>query len=229
MAWMKTRFFYSVFFSLPFVFAMIVSCRSRVDEGAVWREILHAEKNVTYLSMEEKEVIREINKVRTNPKAYANYLKRERVYYYGLLIKRPGKIPIRTREGRVALEACITALEKATPVEALLPDDCLSRAAGLLAAEQAKTGAMGHVGADGRTLKDRILQFCDDKYMQMAENISYGSPDARTIVIRFLIDDGIPSRGHRINLMNSSYTHCGAEMMEHPVYRHVCVIDFAAY
>ncbi|MDR2774995.1 MAG: CAP domain-containing protein [Tannerella sp.] len=228
---MRKRFLYGVFFSLSFVFAMAaVSCRSRVNGDAVWREILHAEQNVTYLSVAEKDVIREMNKVRTNPKAYSNYLKQERAYYYGMFIKRPGKIPVRTREGRAALEACIVALEKAAPVGALLPDESLSRAAGLLAAEQARTGAMGHASADGRTLKDRIVQFCGDKYMQMAENISYGSsPDARSVVIRFLIDDGIHSRGHRVNLMNPSYTHCGVAMAEHPVYRHVCVIDFAAY
>ncbi|MDR0698713.1 MAG: CAP domain-containing protein [Tannerella sp.] len=226
---MRKRFSYGSFFSLSFVFAMAVSCRSRVDGGAVWHEVCHKEQEVAYLSAAENDVICEINKVRTNPKAYINYLKEERAYYHGLLIKRPGKIPILTREGRAALEVCIAALEEATPAEALLPDENLCQAAGLLAAEQAKTGAMGHVCADGRTLKNRILQFCGDKYMQMAENISYGSWDARSIVIRFLIDDGIPGRGHRINLMNSSYTHCGVAMAKHPIYRYVCVIDFAAY
>jgi uncharacterized protein YkwD len=226
---MKTTLLYNAFFSLFFVFATVLSCRSRVDGGAVWRESLHTAQNAAYLSAEEREVIREINKVRTNPGAYANYLKQERAYYYGLLIRRPGKVPVRTREGRTALEACIAVLEKTAPVGALLPDESLSRATGLLAAEQARTGAMGHVCADGRTLKDRVTQFCGDRYMQMAENISYGSREARAIVIRFLVDDGIPSRGHRINLMNPSYTHCGVTMASHPVYRHVCVIDFAAY
>jgi hypothetical protein len=227
---MRKSFLYRVFFSVSFVFAMAVSCRSRVDgAGAAWHEVRPVEQEVAYLSAAEKEVIREINKVRTNPKDYINDLKQERVFYDGLLIKRPGKTPILTREGRTALEACIATLEMTASTEALLPDEGLCRAAGLLATEQAKTGAMGHVCADGRTLKSRILQFCSDKYMQMAENISYGSWDARSIVIRFLIDDGIPSRGHRINLMSSSYTHCGVAMAKHPIYRYVCVIDFAAY
>jgi uncharacterized protein YkwD len=188
-------------------------------------------RNETYLSEVEKEVIREINKVRTNPKAYAHCLKQERRYYRGRLIERPGKRPVRTHEGRAALEACIAMLEKATAVQPLTPDENLSRAAALLASEQAETGATGHVCADGRTIKDRITRYCGDRYTKMAENISYGGdagPDASAIVIRFLIDDGIPSRGHRLNLLNPSFTHCGIATASHPSYRHVCVIDFAA-
>jgi hypothetical protein len=212
------------FLCLPFVF-----CGSMPDGETGWPESFRSARNEAYLSEMEKEVIHEINKVRTNPKAYANYLKRERRYYRGKIIERPGKRPVRTREGRSALEACIVALEKSGAVGALMPDANLSRAAGLLAVEQTGNGATGHVCADGRTIKDRITYFSGDRYMKMAENISYGGRDARAIVIRFLIDDGIPSRGHRLNLMNPSFTHCGVAMAAHPVYRHVCVIDFAAY
>ena len=221
---------YRALFSLFFILVTAVSCRSRADGGIARHEVSYAAQEVAYRSTEEKALIREINLVRTNPRAYANYLKQERVYYHDLLIKRPGKIPILTREGRAALEACIAILEEAEPVSAMLPDECLSRAAGLLAAEQAKGGAKGHTGANGQTLQDRILLSCGERVMRMAENISYGnSMEARAIVIRFLIDDGIPSRGHRITLMNPSYTHCGVAMASHPVYRQVCVIDFAAY
>jgi hypothetical protein len=212
------KFPYRAIFRLSAMIAVAFACHTQADQGVA-----------RYFPAVENEVIREINKVRTNPKGYANYLKQERAYYHGMLIRRPGRLPVRTREGRHALEACIAALEQATPVAALLPDECLSRSARLLAIEQAGSGAMGHVCADGRTLKDRILQFCGDRYSQMAENISYNGRDARSIVIRFLIDDGIPSRGHRINLMNPSCTHCGAAMASHPVHRNVCVIDFAAY
>ncbi|MDR1116574.1 MAG: CAP domain-containing protein [Tannerella sp.] len=223
------KILYGFFFSLSLASVMAVSCRSMPGWEPAWPESLHSARNEPYLSETGKAVIHEINKVRTNPKAYANYLKRERRYYSGKIIERPGARPVRTREGRAALEACIAALEKAAATTALMPDENLCRAAGLLAAEQAKTGATGHVCADGRTIKDRIMHFSGDRYMKMAENISYGGREARAIVIRFLIDDGIPSRGHRLNLMNPSFTHCGVAITAHPVYRHVCVIDFAAY
>ena len=37
------------------------------------------------------------------------------------------------------------------------------------------------------------------------ENISYGSPDGEDVVESLFIDDGIPSRGHRDNLMDPNF------------------------
>lgn len=225
------RFLCSTFLCLPLVSVIPVVRHSATEWVAVAYDSFPGARDGAYLQRLEKAMLHEINKVRTDPKAYAKGLKQERRYYRGRIIERPGKRPIRTREGRAALDACIAALEKASAIQALALDENLSQAAALLVTEQAKTGATGHVCADGRTLKDRISRYCGDRYTKMAENISYGGDEgrnARAVVIRFLIDDGIPSRGHRLNLLNPSFTHCGVATATHPVYRHVCVIDFAA-
>jgi uncharacterized protein YkwD len=59
------------------------------------------------------------------------------------------------------------------------------------------------------------------------ENINYGNDDARRIVASLLIDDGVPSRGHRRNLLNGTFKFVGVSIGPHPVYGHMCVIDFA--
>ena len=37
---------------------------------------------------------------------------------------------------------------------------------------------------------------------KIGENIDFGSNEAMEIVISFLVDDGVSSRGHRMNLLN---------------------------
>lgn len=177
----------------------------------------------------EREVIHELNKVRTNPKAYALYLKEERQYYKGTDISKPGEITVRTREGIRAVNECIAALEKAKPAGVLHPHKELSRAASWLAADQAKTGRTGHSGSDRSTLPQRVERYYSGSYVSMGENIAYGGHEARQIVMQLLIDDGVSSRGHRHNIMSPAFDCCGVAINTHSVYRHVCVMDFGKF
>jgi uncharacterized protein YkwD len=177
----------------------------------------------------EKEVLHELNKVRTNPRAYALYLKEERQYYSGLDINKPGEITLRTQEGLAALDECIAALNKARPASPLYPHEGLSKAAKWLAADQGKTGHTGHTGSDGSTLTQRVVRYCPENYAGIGENISYGSSEARQIVIQLLIDDGVPSRGHRTNIMDDAFDCCGIAINTHPMYEYLCVMDFGKF
>ncbi|HVN71097.1 MAG TPA: CAP domain-containing protein [Desulfomonilia bacterium] len=70
-----------------------------------------------------------------------------------------------------------------------------------------------------------------DKYGKWAlaagENIDYGNAQARSIVTSFLIDDGVPSRGHRENLPDPAFNFVGVAVGLQPAYRAMCVLDFA--
>jgi uncharacterized protein YkwD len=59
------------------------------------------------------------------------------------------------------------------------------------------------------------------------ENIDYGNTQARRIVISFLIDDGVLSRGHRKNILDKAFNFIGVAVGPHPTYRSMCVLDFA--
>ena len=39
---------------------------------------------------------------------------------------------------------------------------------------------------------------------------------ARATVVRFIIDEGVPSRGHRSNIYNPSFKYVGAYMLKDP-------------
>jgi hypothetical protein len=57
-----------------------------------------------FLSELEKELIEEIGLVRSNPGNYRHILERNRIYYRGKKLEKPGSSPIVTKEGVAALD-----------------------------------------------------------------------------------------------------------------------------
>lgn len=201
---------------------------ARPNPSPRWKpEIVDTAAGAAYLSAVEKQVVLEVNKARADPAAYAReYLVPIRALFHGRLLEYPGEIAIQTNEGLPALEEAIRALTAAHPQPPLSPARGMTLAARAHAADQAKTGATGHTGSDRSTLPDRLQRF--GRWSKSAgENIDYGNADARRIVLSFLIDDGVPSRGHRGNLMDGSFAIIGVAAGPHPVYGHMCVLDFA--
>lgn len=182
---------------------------------------------VNYLTDSEKKVIIEINMVRTNPADYARkFLVPLRSYYRKKLLQYPGENAIQTKEGIRALDECIKELQVTKPLPSLYPKKGLALAARDHVRDHSKTGATGHTGSDKSTLINRIGRY--GKWsISVGENIDYGNKDARRIVASMLIDDGVTSRGHRINLLDGKFKFVGVSVGPHKVYGHMCVIDFA--
>ena len=193
-----------------------------------WPEALNTAKDAAYMNELEQNVILELNKVRSNPKRYAEeYMEDLRADYKGKLFYVPGQdIPVRTDEGIRPLEECIRVLKKTDPRPLLQPAKGLSEAAEELMEDQQKHGGTGHVSRKGANPQKRI-----EKYGKWdicsSEDIAYGSFDARQIVISLLIDDGVPNRGHRKNILNPCTHFAGASKGGHPTYKVMCVIDYA--
>ncbi|MFZ5429681.1 MAG: CAP domain-containing protein [Bacteroidota bacterium] len=188
---------------------------------------LNTAARAEYLSENEKAVILEINKLRNNPAAYAReYLEPMLTMYKGNMLYMPGNDPIITREGITALKDAIKALKSAKPAPPLMPDQRLTKASADHQQEQSKTGKTGHKGSNGSSIDDRISRYGDwDK--KIAENIFYGDPDARSVVLHLVIDDGVPNRGHRINFLDPGLRYVGVACGTHKTYRFLCVMNFA--
>jgi uncharacterized protein YkwD len=181
----------------------------------------------SYLTEIARKVIIEINMLRTDPAKYARrYLVPLRAYYHNNLLQLPGEIAISTDEGISALDECIRELQAVKPLFPLTPKKGLTLAASDQAKDQGRTGATGHTGSDGSTTEERLSRY-GTWDTSAGENINYGGKDARNIVVELLIDDGVSLRGHRRNLLNVTFRYVGISVGPHPVYGHVCVMDFA--
>ena len=158
----------------------------------------------------ELSVIDEMNLARTAPKEYAEtYI-----------------APLSGQFSAEYFNECIEEMKAMAPVGALTHADGLWRMARAHAVTQGAAGEVGHDRVDGSTFSDNVRRY--GTFTSAGENISYGKNTARGIVIQLLVDDGIESRGHRKNLLSSTFTSTGVGFSTHTYYRYECVIDYAA-
>jgi uncharacterized protein YkwD len=179
-----------------------------------------------YLSTLENEVLDEINLARTNPKTYARLLADYRATFRGNIVKRPGKVDLRTNEGTRAVDEAIAALNRQAPLPALRPSKGMSLAASEHAHDTGPKGKTGHTGSDGSKSSQRISRH--GQWQRTAgENISYGGATGRAVLTQLIVDDGVPSRGHRKNIFNKNFGVIGIGCGPHKRYGMMCVQTFA--
>ena len=210
-----------------YITIMTISSPGKVDKDHSWPEELNTASEAVYLSELERDVIFELNKVRSDPPRYAKeYLEEVKKAYKGKFLTYEGQIPIKTEEGIAPLEECIKVLKKTPPRPVLQPAKGLAKAAGELVKDQQRTGGLGHKSSKGANPRMRIERY-GTWDICASEDIAYGSIDARAIVVSLLIDDGVPNRGHRENILNPCTKFAGVAKGNHPIYRTMCVIDYA--
>jgi len=61
----------------------------------------------------------------------------------------------------------------------------------------------------------------------IGENIAYGTTGGKEIVLQLIIDDGVPSRGHRTNIFKPEFLILGSWSSGHLTYSSETVIDYA--
>lgn len=182
---------------------------------------------VQFVSRLENEVFVELNLVRADPPKYAESIRQYRKEFINAFVHRgKGKTAIRTTEGVKAVDEAIAYLGKAKALPPLKASEGLSLSAKDHVEDTGKKGLMGHDGSDRSTMEQRIGRY--GKWEEAAgENISYGFDTARDIVFQLIIDDGVPSRGHRSNIFATEFHTVGVAFGVHKTWHYMCVMDFA--
>ena len=150
------------------------------------------------------QVLEEINLARTQPQQYAQIV---------------------AGRGEGAREA-VEFLQRVRPLPPLAWSAGISQAARAHAVDVGSRGGRGHNGANGDTPWKRMSRFGKWNGF-VGENIDYGHADARSIVISLIIDNGVPGRGHRVNLFKRDFKVTGIAVGPHASAGSICVMDFA--
>ena len=184
-----------------------------------------------YLSQLERDVLLHLNLARSDPKRYAaTYLEPRRALFEGKIYRDPFKAPgtgVQTAEGARAVELAVQAMQSTPSMSPLVPSQALTGAAGEHAADQSRTGETGHTGSDGSIPVSRAERQ-GLRERAIGEVIAYGPVSGRDVVGGLLIDDGVQSRGHRVNILNPRFQLVGIDVAPHPQYGHVVVVDLAS-
>ena len=170
----------------------------------------------------EEGVFTELNRFRSDPAAYAEYLRDYRPRFEGKLLvsNDDSEIDIMTREGVAAVDEAIRDLRREKPLVELEWSDALARAAADHVAVQSRSGAVGHY-TRGSGPGERMKARGGGPYVN--EVITYGHHSPEGVVDQLLIDDGVPDRGHRHSLLRPEHRFAGVACGRHPVHRTMCV------
>ena len=165
----------------------------------------------TLCSQREKDVIFYCNLVRINGPLFEKTMLKEFLEsdkfnvdtsYSNSLIKELTKLPIDT-------------------LPLFSYDETLFKVSKKFAVNGGKKGTIGHDGFD-----DRLGPVSKNHYC-VAENCSYGLEDAFDAFILLLIDEGVPSLGHRKNILKPDFVYASAAFAPHKSYRINLVMNFA--
>jgi uncharacterized protein YkwD len=191
------------------------------------------DQNVS-LSPMEQGLAAEINVLRTDPAGYASVLNAWRPFYHGLRFETPRtenqniEVSVEvTQEGLPALDEAVAALRSAHRRARLKLSNALCKAAHDHLLKQGEAGTMGHPDPNGEDPFARVKRYLPGIRL-VGENLSYGRRTAKDVVFHLLVDDGVPDRGHRKDLLDPRFDSIGVACGYHKVYGIMCVIDLAA-
>ncbi|HZZ90888.1 MAG TPA: CAP domain-containing protein [Caulobacteraceae bacterium] len=156
----------------------------------------------------EPGVLAEVNRVREHPVQYADEL------------AAAGSQTPTTREA-------IAWLEGREPAPPLEPTPALASSADLHALDEGQHGAFEHTGTDGSSAGQRMRRAGVWAGM-LAEEMAAGPATPREVVRQLIVDEDVPGRGHRKDLMDPLLRRAGVGCAAHPVYGEICVIDLAS-
>ncbi|MFM2313372.1 MAG: hypothetical protein RLZZ04_2648 [Cyanobacteriota bacterium] len=149
----------------------------------------------------EPEILSEINRVRTSPQSYAQWLEQQRQYYDGIWLKLPGEKPVRTNRGKQALEEAIAFLKQQEPLPPLASSEATDAAA-----------------------TSELANFANTNNIQF---FSYGKKTAAGIVMDLVVDELFPDRRRRQSLLSSEAEDTGVVCKPDPRYAKVCAIAYS--
>lgn len=161
---------------------------------------------IAYLSAKEKEVIYIINLVRRYPLLFVNTVLSR---YPSVSDK---EYLLKNKTYYLTLK---NTLKKMIALPVLNADNLCYESANCHAMESGKSGYIGH---------SRVSKNCKEKKHYMGECCDYGNSDPLEIVLSLLIDEGVPSLGHR-KLLLADYTKIGVSIKSHKTYGDNTVID----
>ncbi len=159
-------------------------------------------------------MLAEVNRARQWPRQYADTLEE----VFGAMdasgVYARGNRRVATMEGRAAVEEARRFLSGVAPTPPLRMAGCLNLAAARHAKAKGSTGNYGHVGATGRNPSERA-SFLTSRPVGCSENIAYAYDDIVEMVAALIVDDAVPSRGHRNNLFDPRMKSFGSGRAAH--------------
>lgn len=162
--------------------------------------------NVKYMNEKEKELIYILNLLRSNPGLFANTVVQQYPKYIGM----------EDLQDVDEYRSLLVTLGKLKPLPLLYPDSLCYASAQCHAYSSGQSSYVGHERKD----KD-----CEIKEYFDGECCDYGHDTPLAILMSLLIDEDVPTLGHREICLNL-YKKIAVSIQPHKSYETIAVLDF---
>ncbi len=170
-------------------------------------------------------LVTEINKARSNPSGYSKKLADRKKHLTGKILRLKNRTPFMMIEGQPVIDEAIEELKASDSLEELSHSPGLQKVAVKQLTDLIQNPRLGHYGKNGSDLRTRLAKYGRSEFA--AENITYWDQTPEEAVLTMLIDDGVASRLHRKNLLDSRFTMIGTACGKGKQSRFICVVVLA--
>lgn len=187
----------------------------------------YKDKEGNEINVEElaAEIIKEINKVRTDPESYIKFLEKDKSYIKDSVVYKPNEDPIFLNKGEEIYDETIDFLSKQEAVDELEVDDRITSACSDKVAEIVSYQKLD-LNDEGESIWDIIEKYADWDFF-IIQNLEIGTKCARDIVINLLLSDNDTYRSSRINMFRTDIKFIGAACHlydSHEVASYICYL-----
>jgi uncharacterized protein YkwD len=185
--------------------------------------------NASYLSNEEKNIVMYMNLIRLDgEKFYYTFLEDYINDYNAKVRKYRNYNELRITRSNSYYTSLLKHLQGIKNLQMFYPDDKLTSLSRNHAQDLNRNNLDTHESSNGDKFSKRLSKYFPNK--AMSENIDFGYSNSLDIVCHLLLDCGVPSLGHRFNLLDQRYklNTVGVSIQPHPSYTWCAVIDFVA-
>lgn len=185
--------------------------------------------NANYLTNEEKNVLMYMNLVRLDgEKFYYTFLEDYFNNYNAKVKQYRNYNELRIARNNPYYLSLLKHLKTVKNLPLFYPDEKLTYLSRNHATDLNRNNLDTHESSDGTKFSERLAKYFPNK--SISENIDFGYSNSLDIVCHLLLDCGVPSLGHRFNIIDQKYklNTVGISIQPHPSYSWCTVIDFVS-
>lgn len=185
--------------------------------------------NASYLTNEEKNIVMYMNLIRIDGEKFYNTFLEDYINNYNTKVKQYRNYnELRITRNNSYYTSLLKHLRGIKNLQVFYPDDKLTALSRSHAQDLNRNNLDTHESSNGDKFSKRLSKYFPNK--AMSENIDFGYSNSLDIVCHLLLDCGVPSLGHRFNLLDqkNKLNTVGVSIQPHPSYSWCAVIDFVA-
>ena len=168
-----------------------------------------------------KEIIEEINLLRSDPPLYAKKIEEYSHYFTNNIIKIPNiNVKILTQEGPAPYLETVEYLKGLGKVNELIPSKALCE----IAQEFADNVKDSETGEIDEEIHEQIIDKHGTFSGRFTRAMDFGGFTSEQVVINFLVCDGDPDRSQREPVLGTGLKKIGIAFGPHDIYSTVCVL-----